>query len=144
MEEVEAPRSQGPEEMVLALGAIPLPGMRTEAALKRHGQTEAGRVDMDLNTVPSTRPHGKGPAQPVAPGGEGEDVTSWCKALVISPNLEDPEGRVGFVLDDLSEAYLWQGLEECGHDSVQAINWASELVSRDMYKLAQVRVSSLF
>jgi hypothetical protein len=29
VEEVEAPRSQGPEEMVLALGAIPLPGMRT-------------------------------------------------------------------------------------------------------------------
>ena len=58
---------------------------------------------------------------------------------MIYPDHEDPEGRARFVLDNPLEAYLWQGLEECGFASVEAINWASELVSRDMYKLAQVR-----
>jgi hypothetical protein len=52
------------------------------------------------------------------------------------PDLEDPEGRARFVLDDPSEANLWQGLKECGRASVEAINRASELVSRDIYKLA--------
>ena len=63
---------------------------------------------------------------------------------MIWPDLEDLEGRARFVLDDLSEAYLWQGLKECGRASVEAINRASELVSRDMYKLAQVRSPPLF
>jgi hypothetical protein len=41
---------------------------------------------------------------------EGGDVTSWGKALVIWPDLEDPEGRARIVLVDPLEAYLWQGL----------------------------------
>ena len=98
---------------------------------------------MALNTAPPTRPHRKGLVQPEAPGGEGRYVASWGKAPVISPDLKDPEGRARFVLDDPSEAYLWQGLEECGHGSLEAINRASALVSRDMYKLARVRVPSV-
>ena len=43
------------------------------------------------------------------------------------------------MLDDPSESYLWRGLEECGHASVEALNRASELVSHDMFKFAQVR-----
>jgi len=74
--------------------------------------------------VPQTRPHGKGPVQPEAPGGEGGDIVSWGKAPVIWPDIEDPEGRARFVLDDPSKAYLWQGLEECGNASVEAINRA--------------------
>jgi hypothetical protein len=31
---------------------------------------------------------------------------SWGKAPIIWPNLEDPEGRARFVLEDPSEAYL--------------------------------------
>jgi hypothetical protein len=45
-----------------------------------------------------------------------------------------------FILDDPSKAYLWKGLEETGHASVQAINRAFELVSRDLYNFAQVQV----
>jgi hypothetical protein len=58
------------------------------------------------------------------------------QSLVIWPNPDDPEGRARFVLDDLSEAYLWRGLEECGCASIEAINRASELMSRDMFKFA--------
>ena len=93
--------------------------------------------------APPTRPHGTGLVQPEAPGGR-EGVASWGKAPIFWPDPKDPEGRARFVLDDPSEAYLWQGLEECGRASVQAINRASELMIWDMYKLAQVRVSSLF
>ena len=53
-------------------------------------------------------------------------------------NPEDPDGRAMFILDDPSKAYLWKGLEETGHASVQAINRAFELVSRDLYNFAQV------
>ena len=56
---------------------------------------------------------------------------------------EREEGRARFVLDDPSEAYLWRGLEECGRASVEAINRAFELMSRDMFKFAQVRSLSL-
>jgi len=63
---------------------------------------------------------------------------------MIWPDLDDLEGRARFMLDDPSEAYLWQGLEECGRANVEAINRASELVCRDMYKLAQVKSPSLF
>jgi len=91
---------------------------------------------MALSTVPPARPHGKGLAQPEAPAREGGDATPWGKAPVMWPDLEDPEGRARFVLDDPSEANLWQGLKECGRASVEAINRASELVSRDIYKLA--------
>ena len=38
------------------------------------------------------------------PLGEGGDIASWGKAPVIWLDLEDPEGRARFVLDDLSEA----------------------------------------
>jgi hypothetical protein len=48
------------------------------------------------------------------------------------------------VLDDPSEAYLWRGLEECRRASVEAINRASELMIRDMCKLAQVKLPSPF
>jgi len=50
-------------------------------------------------------------------------------------------GGARFVLDDPSENYLWQGLESCGHASIEAINRASQLVARDMFNLAQVRLS---
>jgi len=52
------------------------------------------------------------------------------------PDLDNTEGGARFVLDDPSKVYLWQGLDACGRASVEAINRASELVSRDMYKLA--------
>ena len=64
---------------------------------------------------------------------------AWGQDPVIWPNLDDPEGRARFMLNDPAEAYLWRGLEECGHASVEALNKASELVSRDMFKLTQVR-----
>jgi len=62
---------------------------------------------------------------------------------MIWPNPNDPEERARFVLDDPSEAYLWRGLEECRRASAEAINRASELVSRDMFKFAKVRSPSL-
>ena len=63
---------------------------------------------------------------------------------MVWPDLDDLEGRARFVLDDPSKAYLWQGLDACGCASVEAINRASELMSRDMYKLAQVKSPPLF
>jgi len=77
---------------------------------------------------------------PEAPTAGGEGDARWGKSLVFWPNLEDVEGGARFVLDDPSEAYLWQGLDTCGRASVEAINRASELMSRDMYNLAQVRL----
>ena len=68
---------------------------------------------------------------------------AWGQSPMVWPNPDDPEGRARFVLDDPSEAYLWRDLEECRHASVEAINRASELVSRDMFKFAQVRSPSL-
>ena len=64
---------------------------------------------------------------------------AWGQSPVVWPNPDDPEGRARFVLDDPSEAYLWRGLEECGRASVEALNRASELVSRDLFKFAQVK-----
>ena len=64
---------------------------------------------------------------------------AWGQDPMIWPNPDDPEGRTRFVLDDPSEAYLWRGLEECGRASVEALNRSSELVSRDMFKFAQVQ-----
>ena len=68
---------------------------------------------------------------------------AWGQSPMIWPNPHDPKGRARFMLDDPSEACLWWGLEECGRASVDAINWASELVRRDMFKFAQVRLLSL-
>ena len=97
---------------------------------------------MALSAGPLERPHGKGLAQPEAPTGEGGGSAPWGKSPMIWPDLDDPEGRARFVLDDSSEAYLWRGLKECERASVEAINRASELMSQDMYKLAQVRSPS--
>ena len=69
---------------------------------------------------------------------------AWGQSPVVWPNPHDLEGRARFVLDDPSEAYLWRGLEECGRASVEALNWASKLVSRDMFKFAQVKSLSPF
>ena len=62
---------------------------------------------------------------------EGADAP-WGKSPVVWPDHNDAEGRARFVLDDPLEADLWQGLDACGRASVEAINRASELVSRDM------------
>ena len=67
---------------------------------------------------------------------------SWGRSPIVWPNPDGLEGRARFVLDDPSEAYLWRGLEECGRASVEALNRASELVSRDMFKFAQVKYLS--
>ena len=67
-------------------------------------------------------------------GGEGD--AAWGKSPVFWPDSDSAEGGARFVLEDPSEVYLWQGLDACGRASVEAINRASELVSRDMYKLA--------
>ena len=77
---------------------------------------------------------------PEAPAAGGEGDARRGKSLVFWPNLDDAEGGARFVLDDPSEDYLWQGLDACGCASVEAINRASQLVSRDMYNLAQVRL----
>ena len=77
---------------------------------------------MALSAVPLARPHGKGLARPEVLAGEGEGSAPWGETLVIWPDLDDPEGRARFVLDDPSEAILWQGLDACGHASVEAIN----------------------
>ena len=95
----------------------------------RPGQTEEGSAEMALSAVPSERLDGKGLARPEAPAGEGGGSVPWGESAVIWPDLDDPEGRARFVLDDPSEAY------QCGRASVEVINRVSELVSRDMYKL---------
>ena len=69
---------------------------------------------------------------------------AWGQNPVVWPNPDDPEGRSRFVRDDPSKAYIWRGLEECGRASVEALNRASELVSRNMFKFAQVKFLSLF
>ena len=137
------PRPQEPEETVLALGAIPPPGDADLGVVARPVQIEEGRAIVASNAAPLGGPHGKGPARPKAPAAEGERDAPWGKSPVVWPDLDDAEGRARFVLDDPSEAYLWQGLDACGRANVEAINRASELVSRDMYKLAQVRLPSL-
>jgi len=141
--EAETPRPLEPWETVLALGAIPPPGDANLGCQGRPGQSEGGRVDPALSTVLPEGLRGKGLARPEAPTREGGSDAPWGKSPVVWPDLDDPEGRARFVLDDPSEAYLWQGRDACGRASVEAINRASELVSRDMYKLAQVRLPSL-
>jgi len=80
-------------------------------------QVEEGRAIV----VPRTAP------EALSAGGEGD--ARWGKSPVFWPNLEDAEGGARFVLDDPSEAYLWQGLDACGRASIEAINRASQLVS---------------
>jgi len=82
-------------------------------------------------------------AAPEAPTAGREGDARWGKSPVIWPNLNDAEGGARFVLDDPSENYLWQGLDACERAGVEAINRASQLVARDMYNLAQVRLSPM-
>ena len=137
------PRPQGPEETVLALGAMPPPGDAILGGAARPVQIAEGRAVVTSNVAPLGGPHEKGPAHPEGPVVGGEGDASWAKSPVFWPNLDDAEGGARFVLDDPSEAYLWQGLDACGRASVEAINRAPELVSRDMYKLAQVMLPSI-
>ena len=141
--EAGTPRPQEPEGTVLALGPIPPLGDASQEGQGLPEQAEEGRAEVALTAVPPERTHEKGPARPEAPTREGGGSMAWGQSLVVWPNHDDPEGRARFVLDDPSQAYLWWGLEECGRASVEAINRESELVSRDMFKFAQVRSSSL-
>ena len=141
--EAETPRPQEPEGTVLAFGAIPPSGDADLVARGRPEQTKEGRVKVAPSVVPPKRSHEKGPARPETLVREGGGSMAWGQSPMIWPNPDDPEGRARFVLDDPSEAYLWRGLEECGRASVDAINRASELVSRDMFKFSQVRSLSL-
>jgi len=95
----------------------------------RPAQIEEGRAIVASDWAPLGGPHGKGPAGPVAPAAGGEGNARWGKSPVFWPNLDDAEGGARFVLDDPSEAYLWQGLDVYGRASVEAINRASELMS---------------
>ena len=137
------PRPQGPEETVIAPGAMPPLGDTGLGDAAWPVQIEEGRAVVLSDVASLGGPHGKGPTRPEAPEAGGEDDARWGKSPVFWPILDDAEGGARFVLDDPLEAYLWQGLDACGRASVEAINRASELVSRDMYKLAQVRLPSM-
>ena len=141
-QEMEMPRPQGPEETVLAPGAMPPPRDADLGGAVRQAQVEEGRAIVASNATSLCGPQGKGPAGPEAPTAGGEGDARWGKSPVFWPNLNDAEGGARFVLDDPSDSYLWQGLDACGA-SVEAINRASELVSRDMYNLVQVRPPSM-
>jgi len=140
---METPRPQRPEETVLALGAIPPPGDADLGDVARPAYIEEGRAIVASNVAPLRDPHEKGPARPDAPAAGGEGDAAWGKSPVFWLDLDDAEGGARFVLDDPSEVYLWQGLDTCRRASVEAIDRASKLVSRDMYKLAQVRLPSM-
>jgi len=139
---VGTPTPKETEGTVLAPVAIPPVG---DVSQRGHDhQVEGGRTEGTLSVVAPGRPHWKAPALPEAPAREGGGRLAWGQDPVIWPNPDDPEGRARFVLDDPLESYLWRGLEECGRASVEALNRASELVSRDMFKFAQVRFLSLY
>jgi len=123
-----APRPQGPEVMALAPGGTPPSEDVDLGGVVRPAQAEEGRAIVASNMAPE------------APTARGEVDARWGKSPIFWPNLDDAEGGARFVLDDPSEDYLWQGLDACGRASVEAINRASQLVSRDMYNLAQVRL----
>jgi len=123
-----ASRPQGPEEAAPAPGAMPPPADADLGGAVWPAQFEEGRAIVASNTAPE------------APSAGVESDARWGKSPVFLTNLDDAEGGARFVLDDPSEDYLWQGLDACGHTSVEAINRASQLVSRDMYNLAQVRL----
>ena len=142
-QEMGMPRPQAPEESILAPGAMPPPEDADLGGAVRPALIEECRAIVTSNAASLGGPHRKGPARPEAPAAGGEKDAPWGKSPVVWPDLDDAEGRARFVLDDPSEAYLWQSLDACGRASVEAINQASKLVSRDMYKLAQVRLPSL-
>ena len=138
------PRPQELEGTVLALGAIPPSRDASQEGQGQPEQTEGGQAEEGLVMVPPKMSCGKGPARPEVPAREGGGSMSWGQSPVVWPNPDDPKGRARFVLDDPSEAYLWWVLEECGRTSVEALNRACELVSRDMFKFAQVKYLSPF
>jgi len=126
-----APKPQGPEETALAPGAAPPPEDVDLGGAARSVQVEGERAIVASSAAPE------------APTAGREEDARWGKSPVIWPNLNDGEGGARFVLDDPSEDYLWQGLESCGRACVEAINRASQLVARDMFNLAQVRLSPM-
>jgi len=123
--------STGPEETAPTPGAMPPPVDADLGGAVRPAQFAEGRAIVAFNTAPE------------APSAGGESDARWGKSLVFWPNLDDAEGGARFVLDDPSEDYLWQGLDACGRACVEAINQASQLVTRDMYNLAQVRLAPM-
>ena len=130
--EVGTPKPQETEGTVVAPEVVPPAG---EVSQGGHDlQVEESRAAGTLSVVAPARPYGKASARPEAPACEGGGRMAWGQDPVIWPNPDNPEGRARFVLDDPSESYLWRGLEECGRASVEALNRASELVSRDMFK----------
>jgi len=127
-QEAEVLRPQGPKETPLAPGTTPSLDDTDLGGAVRPAHVEVGRTIVASNMAPE------------APTAGVEGDARWGKSPVFWPNLDDAEGGARFVLDDPSEAYLWQGLDACGRASVEALNRASELVSRDMFNLAQVRL----
>jgi len=123
-----APKPQGPEETALASGAAPASKDADLGGAVRPAHAEEGRAIVASSAAPE------------APTAGGEGDARWGKSPVFWPNLDGAEGGARFVLDDPSENYLWQGLDACGCASIEAINRASQLVSRDMFNLAQVRL----
>ena len=119
-----APRPQRQEETAPAPGAMPPQEDADLGGVVRSAQVEGERAVVASSVAPEAPTVGR----------EGD--ARWGKSPVIWPNLDDAEGGARFVLDDLSEDYLWQGLDACGHASVEAINRASQLVARDMYNFA--------
>ena len=109
-----APKPQGPEDADLGGAAQP-------------AHAEEGRAIVASSAAPEAPAAGEGDA-------------GWGKSPEIWPNLGDAEGGARFILDDPSENYLWQGLDACGRAGVEALNRASQLVGRDMFNLAQVRL----
>ena len=111
---METSRPQGPVEIVLALGVLPPPDGAALGGAARPAQIEEGRAIVASNMAPE------------APAAGGEGDARWGKSPVFWPNLDDVEGGARFVLDDPSEACLWQGQDACGRASVEAINRACE------------------
>ena len=140
--EVRTPKPQETKGTVVVLEVIPPAGDVSQGG--HDHQVEGGVTEGTLSLVAVERPHGKAPARPDAPAREGGGRMVWGQDPMIWPNPDNPEGRARFVLDDPSESYLWRGLEECGHASVEALNRASELVSRDMFMFTEVQSLSLY
>jgi len=123
-----APKPQGPEETALAPEATPPLEDADLGGAVRPAHAEEGRAIVASSAAPE------------APTAGGEGDARCDKSPVFWPNLDGAEGGARFVLDDPSENYLWQGLDACGRASIEATNRASQLVSRDMFNLAQVRL----
>ena len=79
-----------PERTVLALGAIPPSRDTNQEGQDRPGETEEGRAEVALSTVPPERSHGKGPARPEAPAREEGGSMAWGRSPMIWPNPDNP------------------------------------------------------